>query len=750
MLRKAFLAIAMSLVVIAACAQSKLTPYTKLFLQHHAEEAAVCTSASANLINKSHSNFVKTKVINGVEMIGSFITVNDDSDIQAIKDLGAVVNARFGNIIAAQVPVDKLESIAQLKHVANVSVAHPLKLKNDSARSVTKVNQVQTLTSGTGLTQAYKGSGVVVGIVDDGIEYNHIAFKDASGVSRVKRVYQPQDNSGNSPTVNGSTLPGTEYTTAAQIAALTTDDAAAAHGTHTTGIAAGAYTGNNYYGMAPEADLVLCGCNSQLSDYNIAMSVIYVFNYAKSVGKPVVVNLSLGDHYGPHDGTSYLSKILDQLSGAGKIVVIAAGNEAGTNLHLYKKFTASSPILQSVLYDTQGYSGMYYFDDYLDFWTRNTDYKTNPAVQFVVIKASNDSVVYTSKVFTSSGSIYASSDSKLNKFYTEGQINVSMGKDGNTGKYEIITEPKGLYAKNGTYDYYIGVKYAADSLTSADVWDAYGYTDFINNGWKEYTAGNDNVSINEFACGNNTISVGAFNSKLRFRTTTGQSYSYNGTVGAVSQFSSYGPDVNGVTRPDVLAPGHCLVSTVNAYDTTSVSDRGYVYCAKATSGSRTDYWGQMSGTSMATPATVGIIALWLQENPELTAADIKDVFKNSCIQDSYVTGSPQKSGFGKINALAGLQYIIKSSGVKGVISRSSSVSLYPNPSDGEFTVCSPDETGNFTMNIYNVGGGLVYSKSFDGSNGTVNVNLGGSVAPGIYIVHINGARTNYSSRLILR
>jgi hypothetical protein len=62
----------------------------------------------------------------------------------------------------------------------------------------------------------------------------------------------------------------------------------------------------------------------------------------------------------------------------------------------------------------------------------------------------------------------------------------------------------------------------------------------------------------------------------------------------------------------------------------------------------------------------------------------------------------------------------------------------------------PMKPGNFTMNIYNVGGGLVYSKSFDGSNGTVNVNLGGSVAPGIYIVHINGARTNYSSRLILR
>jgi subtilisin family serine protease len=192
-----------------------------------------------------------------------------------------------------------------------------------------------------------------------------------------------------------------------------------------------------------------------------------------------------------------------------------------------------------------------------------------------------------------------------------------------------------------------------------------------------------------------------------------------------------------------------LVSSINSYDTTFVKGNGKI-CANVVSGGRTYTWGQMSGTSMACPAAVGIIALWLQANPNLTAEGIKEVFKNTSIHDSFTAAAPQKSGFGKIDALAGLKYILNTTGVKGAICKSTVVSLYPNPSNGEFSIYVPGESGNLSLSIYNIGGGLVYSKSFDASSGTVNVNIGGSVAPGIYIAHITGARTNFSSRLILK
>ena len=747
MLKRIFLAFTMILMIIVALAQSKLTPYTQIFLQKRSEKVVPNSKVPAQLAGKSNPDFVATKNIGGVEMVETFITVNDDFDINSIKDQSVVVNARYGNIIAALVPVDRLAAIAESDAVSEVSVAHPLRLLNDSARSVTNAKLVQSGDAQSGLTKAYKGSGVIVGIVDVGIDFNHIAFKDANGVSRVKRVYLPNDKTGSAPIVEGVQLVGSEYTTPEQIAALLPDLIAGSHGTHTSGIAGGSYTGNDFYGMAPESDLILCGCGNALSDYSVSQAVKYIFHYADSVGKPAVVNLSLGDHYGPHDGSSTICKTFDQLSGPGKIIALSAGNEGAQKLHIYKKFTATDSVLQSLIYN-KNYGTMYYNYDYFDFWTRNTDYKSAPKAQFFVINLNNDSILFTSPKFSTKTTFDAASDSVLSKYYVSGKIYFSFHQN-LEGKFEILSQVDGLYAKGGSQDYCVGLRFYADSLTTADVWEGAGSTSFTNDGFSEYTDGDSNLSISDMALGKHCISVGAMNSKIKFTDLNNSTWQYSGTLGDISSFSSYGPDVNGETKPDILAPGKCLVSSINSYDTTFVKSNGKI-CANVVSGGRTYTWGQMSGTSMACPAAVGIIALWLQANPNLTAEGIKDVFKNTSIHDSFTAAAPRKSGFGKIDALAGLKYIINTTDVKGAIGKSTIVSLYPNPTNGEFSIYAPGESGNLSLSIYNIGGGLVYSKSFDASSGTVNVNLGGSVAPGIYIAHITGARTNFSSRLILK
>jgi hypothetical protein len=160
----------------------------------------------------------------------------------------------------------------------------------------------------------------------------------------------------------------------------------------------------------------------------------------------------------------------------------------------------------------------------------------------------------------------------------------------------------------------------------------------------------------------------------------------------------------------------------------------------------------MAGSSCVS----GIIALWLQANPNLTAPDgIKEVLKDTSIANliafTVSRQSYKRAVIGKIDALAGLKYILSTTGIKGVRNDNAKpVLLYPNPSDGHFTVCTPAESGNVNMSIYNVAGALVYSRTFDGSNGAVDVNLNGAVAPGIYVLHLNGAITNYSSRFILK
>jgi hypothetical protein len=71
----------------------------------------------------------------------------------------------------------------------------------------------------------------------------------------------------------------------------------------------------------------------------------------------------------------------------------------------------------------------------------------------------------------------------------------------------------------------------------------------------------------------------------------------------------------------------------------------------------------LSGTSMACPTVSGIIALWLEANPKLTLADVKDVLANSCDNDEFTAKNPIRWGYGKINAKKGLDYIQQGTGI---------------------------------------------------------------------------------------
>ena len=179
-------------------------------------------------------------------------------------------------MLTVTAPIDKLEALAKVSNVRQVSVARKLRLKTDKQRASAYVDEVL---AGNELAIPYTGKDVVVGVIDVGIDYNHMAFKDANGNTRIKRVYMPNDDTGSKVVLNGSVLPGSEFTTQEQISKLTADEEAQSHGTHTSAIAAGTQVGN-FGGMAPEADLVLCGLGDDLSDVNLVNSINYIFSYA--------------------------------------------------------------------------------------------------------------------------------------------------------------------------------------------------------------------------------------------------------------------------------------------------------------------------------------------------------------------------------------------------------------------------------------------------------------------------------------
>lgn len=741
-MKRLLLSFVVAFVLLVANAQNKLSLYTQSFL-HHCETSSIEKSKSNRIEGRASKMFVKSVKENGIERVGAFITLDDETKIDDIEALGVIINRSFGKILTVQIPIDKIEAVAELGNVKRISVAKPMKIRNDVARSKTSADIVQ---AGTGLKQPYTGKGVVVGIVDTGIEVNHINFMDKDGNSRVKRVYFPEDETGDSPVIDGTALPGSEYVTPGSIARLTTDTETESHGTHTSGTAAGGYkTSCVYYGMAPESDMVLCGM-SGLADVDIANSVAYIFNYANSVGKPAVVNMSLGGHFGSHDGSSEICYIFDSMSKKGNIMVMSAGNEGDTKLHIYKKFEKSNSTdvqFKTILSDTYN-DGDSYDGAVIDVWGR-TDAKIG--IQFFVVNAQTNAVLLTSKKFTPSStegswSWSSLSDSNLKKYY-QGEISVSAGIQQNN-KYNMLVEINANSQSSGKY--YIGVQFYGNQGTEMDMWDADGYVDFISNGSSNFTQGDSKCSINEMATGNKTISVGAYGSKKSFMGVTGTSWSANSCkVDDIAPFSSYGPDINGIRRPDIVGPGFSLVSSVNGYDiATTVNNHDYLIKEEEKNGHKY-YWADMAGTSMSSPAVAGIIALWLQANPTLDVDEIKDIFKVTAIKDSYVTeGNPDKWGFGKIDALGGIIQAINT-GVESVSSDRNVVFLYPNPSNGQFSVFAQNETGNMKLGIYTTSGSLVYSKSLELSEGQVNVNLNGALPSGLYIVRLKGDITNYSS-----
>ena len=177
---------------------SKLSPYTNAFLEMHkqgvikadgtlkipmADDVSVKTEA-LGLVQKNP--ITKIMYIDGVQMVEGFVVLADGADMTDVEFAGATVVNKAGNVIVVRMPIDAIEQISELESVERVEITQPVKLYNDVAREVTNVDAVH---SGTGLTSSFTGEGVIVGIVDSGIDFNHIAFKDEDGNTRIVRAF---------------------------------------------------------------------------------------------------------------------------------------------------------------------------------------------------------------------------------------------------------------------------------------------------------------------------------------------------------------------------------------------------------------------------------------------------------------------------------------------------------------------------------------------------------------------------------
>lgn len=188
------------------------------------------------------------------------------------------------------------------------------------------------------------GRGVLVAVIDSGIDYENDVFRNADGTTRIRNLWD-QTISGNPP--EGYVI-GTEYTREEineALLALTRQERLqivpsqdiSGHGTSVAGIAAG--DSEEYQGVAYESELLIVKLGISREEgfprtTELIQALDYLVRKALEYQMPVAINLSFGNTYGPHDGSSLLERFIEDIANTWKSVIcIGTGNEGSAAGH---------------------------------------------------------------------------------------------------------------------------------------------------------------------------------------------------------------------------------------------------------------------------------------------------------------------------------------------------------------------------------------------------------------------------------
>lgn len=622
----------MLLAPASALAQASLSPRTAIavasptLLKAPAAQAAAEHAASSQL--------------------SAYVTI--DPARTSWQQLGVTPIAENANTATVRLTLDALQRLAKQQGVEYIQITSGATQMLNLARQEAGTDQIH---KGTDLPQAYTGEGVVVGVVDAGFDYMHAAFRrPADGALRIKRVWEQ-----GATTLDGASAPakygyGIELNTPELIEKAQGDSDSNSHGTHVAAIAAGsdAYKDGAYVGNAPDADIVLVALDLNAStNADISNAVQYIFDYADEVGKPCVVNLSLGNQDGPHDGTSTFDTMTDAMQGPGRLIVGAAGNHRTDAFHIDHTFATAdaAPLRTFVKYKVAPSNSV--SGGTIEIWGEK-------GVDFTV-----DIAAY---------STFNKKDARSTTVYpAEGVTDVDFGKYA-TGTWKVASEVSPLNGKPHVVltsaltsirnNYAIALTVTPKTAGRVNIWSDNTYLALESRDIEGFSAPDaaSSTLCEIGGTGKRILTVGSYTTRNEYTTNGGQQATLQETVGDLSSFSSYGPTVDGRMKPNITAPGCFIISAVSNNDASG----NLMYAEYNENFGRYNQYGYMQGTSMASPFVAGIVATWLQAYPQLTPEQLHEIVQNTARKDNFTATAPDSNwGYGKINALDGLRQCIE-------------------------------------------------------------------------------------------
>ncbi len=667
--------------------------------------------------------------IRGIDYLSCMGKVRPNAQWSQFESSGVIRGALVGNILTVKIPLAIVNQIDLSAVFSYFEIPSKVAPALDRARYDVGADSVYW---GINLPEGFDGEDVLVGVTDWGFDYTHPMFYDTLlQQTRIVAAWDQFKNSGPHP---AAYTYGAEYVGADQLLAAQVDTANIysynTHGSHVAGIAAGGGAGIQYRGIAPAAGLLF---TTFLID---AASVIDGFHWmqqiAESQGKRLVINMSWGLTYmGTLDGTSLLSQVIDQMSEEGVVFVASAGNNGDNDHHI--KYTFNNSQFQSrINFDAQtaepnnwGQSVTMWGEPNQSFWSRVQVYNNlNTLVaESAIYNTAAMSAYFDSLLIVGTDTVFFNLATDAS-FPTNNRPHMRLRVRNNSNSLRVILNSG---AESGTVHYWNII----ELLTGVGNWGL-PFTSFGTS----VVNGDSNYSIAEPTCAASCISVAAYSA--RYLSQFG-----NLTGGGIASFTSYGPLLNEVQKPDVAAPGVNVCSSISSFTDASYNAIDEVMF----NGTQYDF-ARFSGTSMSSPCVAGIAALLLDANPLLTSAQVKNILMSTARTDGF-TGpinapGDVRWGMGKVDAYAAIQLALQTEGLSAHEVQFDNISIYPNPASDEIFIRMPSYNQPNTVTFVSMHGQQFLLPLLQGR---VDVS---SLASGVYVLRAQEEGEIYQCRIVVQ
>lgn len=551
---------------------------------------------------------------------------------QVVEKEGGQYKYGVKNIASVQISLATVETLLGEPKVQRLeyreAVGHNLSYPEDTIMLTN--NNVWDAHSGGGLLpHGFQGEGVLLGVIDDGFEWEHPDFVYPDSSTRI--LYLWDQNSTN------TTYHEAYYGYGATWRKVDIDNyqcthVADQHGSHVMGTAAGnARASGKYLGIAPKADLA---CVSVARDFTFLSGFVdgihYLFDKADRLGQACAINSSVGSYSSGHDGKDLYSQLIDNMltEKGGRALIQAGGNARAFPIHLGVALNNSTSKTQFKYHNSRQKVHFDLYADTVNF--SNVDFSfqlMDPQNQQVIAQTGTYNV---RKDFTFSGSIASLSqvlfvdannnpvtlEIYIDQYENAYEVAINIHSASNLGHWQLSTTGTGQY----------------------DVWSdetLLGSSNMLGNiNTPNYTAA-DNIQtiVGYWTCSDKVITVGSYQNRTKAVSWLGDTLSV-GTVGypqfGISGFSSLGPSRTGLQKPNITAPGGQVMSA---------STLGALSYYKTIPNNRLDQDGWHifnRGTSMAAPMVAGAVALYFQCKPYANYADVLQALESSAKVDSFV------------------------------------------------------------------------------------------------------------------